>query len=246
MQKKEMNHRNIIITGASRGIGRAIAIKLAQEGDSVLINYLHNKEEAQITADLVAAKGATPVLVQGDVRDEEALKTIATTFDAVDILVHNAAIGVMKDFRKIRTAQWNLTIESSLRPFWLLSKLSPLRQNALIVGISSMGSQRYIEGYAAMGAAKGGMEALTRQLAVELGGEQIRVNTICGGLIQTDTLQYLQNADTMKDIANQLTPLGRMGTPEDIANAVWLLTQPESYWINGQVLVVDGGLSARA
>ena len=246
MQKKDMSHRNIIITGASRGIGRAIAEKLAQAGDSVLINYLHNKEAAQITADLVAAKGATPVLVQGDVRDEEALKNIATTFDAVDILVHNAAIGVMKDFRKIRTAQWNLTIESSLRPFWLLSKLSPLRQSALIVGISSMGSQRYIEGYAAMGAAKGGMEALTRQLAVELGGEQIRVNTICGGLIQTDTLQYLQNADTMKDIANQLTPLGRMGTPEDIANAVWLLTQPESYWINGQVLVVDGGLSARA
>ena len=96
-----------------------------------------------------------------------------------------------------------------------------------------------------MGAAKAGMEALTRQLAVELGSEQVRVNTICGGLIQTDTLQYLKNADSMKEIADSLTPLGRMGTPEDIANAVYLLTKPEAYWINGQVIVVDGGLSAR-
>ena len=97
-----------------------------------------------------------------------------------------------------------------------------------------------------MGASKAGMEALTRQLAVELGPEAIRVNTVCGGLIQTDTLQYLKNADAMKDVASELTPLGRMGSPEDVANAVWLLTQPEAYWINGQVIVVDGGLSARA
>ena len=95
----------------------------------------------------------------------------------------------MKDFRKIRTGQWDLTLESSLRPFWLLSKLCPLVEGSLVVGISSMGSQRYIEGYAAMGASKAGMEALTRQLAVELGSEQVRVNTnICGNTCTcTDT-----------------------------------------------------------
>jgi enoyl-[acyl-carrier protein] reductase III len=238
--------RNIIVTGSSRGIGREIACKLAEEGDHVLINYLQNLEAAEQTAALVREKGAHPVIVQGNVRDPDDLKRIAKTFDSVDILVHNAAIGVMKDFRKIRTPQWDLTIESSMRPFWLLTKLCSMSNGGLVVGISSMGSQRYIEGYAAMGAAKAGMEALTRQLAVELGPQQIRVNTVCGGLIQTDTLQYLKNADSMKEVANSLTPLGRMGTPEDVANAVWLLTQPEAYWINGQVLVVDGGLSARA
>lgn len=238
--------RNIIVTGSSRGIGREIACKLAEEGDQVLINYLQNSDAAEQTASLVREKGAKPVIVQGNVRDPDDLKRIATTFDSVDILVHNAAIGVMKDFRKIRTPQWDLTIESSMRPFWLLTKLCTIATGGLVVGISSMGSQRYIEGYAAMGAAKAGMEALTRQLAVELGPQQIRVNTVCGGLIQTDTLQYLKNADSMKEVANSLTPLGRMGTPEDVANAVWLLTQPEAYWINGQVLVVDGGLSARA
>ena len=238
--------RNIIVTGSSRGIGRAIATKLAEKGDRVLINYLHNQVAAEESALRVREKGAEAILFQGDVRQETDLKQLAKIFDRVDILVHNAAIGVMKDFRKIRTGQWDLTIESSLRPFWLLSKLCPLKEGSLIVGISSMGSQRYIEGYAAMGASKAGMEALTRQLAVELGPEQVRVNTICGGLIQTDTLQYLKNADTMKSVATELTPLGRMGAPDDIANAVWLLTQPEAYWINGQVIVVDGGLSARA
>lgn len=237
--------RTIIITGASRGIGRAIAVKLAGPGDRVLINYLRNQEAAEETKRLIEEQGAEGILGQGNVRDEADLKRLAKVFDSVDILVHNAAIGVMKDFDKIRTSQWDLTIESSLRPFWLLSKLVPLADGAAILGISSMGSKRHIEGYAAMGAAKAGMEALTRQLSVELGPRRIRVNTICGGLIQTDTLQYLKNTEQMKDIATQLTPLGRIGEPEDIANVAWLLTQPESYWINGQVIITDGGMAAR-
>jgi enoyl-[acyl-carrier protein] reductase III len=78
-----------------------------------------------------------------------------------------------------------------------------------------------------------------------LGNNQVRVNTVCGGLIQTETLKYLKDADSMLHLAEQLTPLGRVGVPEDIANAVWLLCQPEGHWINGQVIIVDGGLSAR-
>jgi enoyl-[acyl-carrier protein] reductase III len=237
--------RNIIITGSSRGIGRAIAVKLAGPGDRVLINFLRNQEAAEETKRLVEEQGAEGVLGQGNVRDEVDLKRLSKVFDTVDILVHNAAIGVMKDFDKIRTSQWDLTIESSLRPFWLLSKLVPLANGATILGISSMGSTRYVEGYAAMGASKAGMEALTRQLSVELGSRRIRVNTICGGLIQTDTLQYLKNTEQMKGIASQLTPLGRIGEPEDIANVAWLLTQPESYWINGQVIITDGGMASR-
>lgn len=237
--------RNIIITGASRGIGRAIAVKLAQKGDRILINYLRNQEAAEETKRLVEEKGAEGILGQGNVRDEKDLKRLAKVFDSVDILVHNAAVGVMKDFNKIRVSQWDLTLESSLRPFWLLSKLAPLADGATILGISSMGSRRYIEGYAAMGASKAAMEALTRQLAVELGERKIRVNTICGGLIQTETLQYLKNTEQMLEIASQLTPLGRVGEPEDIANVAWLLTQPESFWINGQVIITDGGMAAR-
>lgn len=237
--------RNIVVTGSSRGIGRAIIEKTAQAGDRVVINYLRNLEAAEAVAAGLRAKGVEVTIHQGNVRDEGDLKRIAATFDEVDLLVHNAAIGVMKPFNKIRKGQWDLTIESSLRPFWLLSKLVNMRQGGQIIGISSMGSQRFLSGYAAMGAAKAGIEALTRQLAVELGPQGVRVNTVCGGLIQTDTLQYLQNSEEMLHYTAEFTPLGRVGQPQDIANAVWLLCQPEAHWINGQIIVVDGGLSCR-
>ena len=235
--------KNVIITGSSRGIGRAIAEKLAMPGDRVVVNYLRNEEAAEETGDLLRAKGAEPILVQANVRSEDDLKRLASVFDSVDVLVHNAAIGALKPSSKMRRNQWDLTIESSLRPFWLLTKHCTLSEGGLVFGISSLGSRRYIPGYSAMGAAKAGMEALTRQLAVELSAQKIRVNTICGGLIQTDTLQYFPQKDEMLSHAVKMTPLGRIGQPEDIANAVWLLCQPESAWITGQVIVVDGGLS---
>ena len=235
--------RKIIVTGASRGIGRAIAVKLAEPGDHVAVNFLRNESAANETAELIKAKGAHPVLCQANVRHEDDLKKLASLFEGVDVLVHNAAIGALKPYDKIRKNHWDLTLESSLRPFWLLTKLCPMTENGLIIGLSSLGSRRFIPGYAAMGAAKAGLEALTRQLAVELSPQKIRVNTICGGLIRTDALNYFPEGELMIARAEEATPLGRMGLPEDVAGAAWLLTQPEARWITGQTLVVDGGLS---
>lgn len=234
---------NVLVTGSSRGIGRAIAVRLARPGGHVVVNYLQNEEAARETAELVTAQGATPHIVQANVRSQADLETLARTLPHVDVLVHNAAIGAMKPYDKLRTSHWDLTLESSLRPFWLLTKLAPLADGGAVVGISSLGSRSYIPGYAAMGAAKGGMEALTRQLAVELAPRKIRVNTVCGGLVDTDTLQYLRDHERMKEIALEITPLGRLGTPDDIAAAVALLVSPDAGWITGQVLVADGGLS---
>lgn len=233
---------NIVVTGSSRGIGAAIARRLAAPGRSILVNYLQGEEAARSVAAEVEARGARAVLVQGNVRGEEDLRRIASTFDSVDVLVHNAAIGVLKPFDKIRTAQWDLTMESSLRPFWLLTKLCPLANGATVVGLSSMGSSRHVPGYAAMGAAKAGMEALTRQLAVEL-APRARVNTVCGGLVRTDALRYFPEGEKMVELASRHTPLGRIAEPDDIASIVELLVDPRSYWINGQVIVADGGLS---
>jgi len=235
--------RRIIVTGASRGIGRAIAVKLAEEGDEIVVNFLRNEAAANETAELIRGKGAEPILCQANVRHEDDLKKLAAVFDGVDILVHNAAIGALKPYDKIRKNHWDLTLESSLRPFWLLTKLCPLNPKALVIGLSSLGSRRFIPGYAAMGAAKAGLEALTRQLAVELSPRKIRVNTICGGLIRTDALNYFPEGELMISRAEEATPLGRMGLPEDIAGAAWLLTRPEADWMTGQTLVVDGGLS---
>jgi enoyl-[acyl-carrier protein] reductase III len=234
---------NIIVTGSSRGIGRAIAIRLARPGAKIVINYLQNEVAAEQTAAAVRAKGAEPVIVQGNVRADADLKRIAGALESVDILVHNAAVGALKPYDKMRSAHWDLTLESSLKPFWHLTKLAPLSDGACVIGVSSLGSRRFIPGYAAMGAAKAGMEALTRQLAVELAPRRIRVNTVCGGLVQTDALQYFPEREQMVSYALQATPFGRLGTPEDIAAVVELLTSEGAHWVTGQTLVADGGLS---
>ena len=235
---------NVIVTGASRGIGAAIARGFAAQGAHVLVNYLQNEEAARAVAADCERLGGRATIVQGNVRDEGELKNLATFFPAVDVLVHNAAIGVLKPWDKIRTPQWDLTLESSLRPFWLLTKLCTFAEGANIVGISSSGSHRYVPGYAAMGVAKAGVEALTRQLAVEL-APKVRVNTVCAGLIRTDAVKYLPEGEAMLEFADKYTPLGRVGLPEDVANAVLLLCDPRAAWITGQVVNVDGGASAR-
>lgn len=233
---------NVIVTGGSRGIGAAIARRFAAPGNRVLINYLQNEAAADEVAAAVNAAGAEAIVLQADVRKEEDLKRLASTFDKVDVLVHNAAIGVLKPYDKIRAGQWDLTMESSLRPFWLLTRLCKFANGANVIGLSSLGSRQYIPGYAAMGAAKAGLEALTRQLAVEL-APNVRVNTVCGGLVRTDALRYFPEGEQMLRFADEHTPLGRVGLPDDIADAVSLLCDPRAAWVTGQVLVVDGGLS---
>jgi enoyl-[acyl-carrier protein] reductase III len=234
---------NVIVTGSSRGIGRAIAVRLAREGGRVVINYLQNEAAAEETAGLVRAQGAEAIVVQGNVRADGDLKRIAESLQSVDVLVHNAAVGALKPHDKMRSAHWDLTLESSLKPFWHLTKLAPLADGGSVIGVSSLGSRRFIPGYAAMGAAKAGMEALTRQLAVELAPRGIRVNTVCGGLVDTDALQYFPERKQMVMYAKRMTPFGRLGTPEDIAGVVDLLVNDGAGWITGQVLVADGGLS---
>ena len=211
----------------------------------MLVNYLQNEAKAEETAALVRERGAEAVVVQGNVRSESDLKRLAAALPSIDVLVHNAAIGMLKPMEKIRTSHYDLTLESSARPFWLLTKLclEKLNPGASVIGLSSLGSRKFVPGYAAMGAAKGALEAMTRQLAVELASREIRVNTVCGGLVETDALDYFPDRETMVATAEKITPMGRIGQPDDIACAVELLCLPQARWITGQVLVADGGVS---
>ena len=235
---------NVLVTGGSRGIGRAICLALAAPGRTILVNYLRNDAAAEETAQMVRDRGANALVVQGNVRSESDLKVLAAAMDPVDVLVHNAAVGALKPHDRMRSNQWDLTIESSLRPFWLLTKLVNLSEGASVIGLSSLGSRRFTPGYAAMGAAKAGMEALTRQLAVELSPQKVRVNTVCGGLIETDTLSYFPNREEMISFAIEHTPLKRLGQPDDLARVVRFLASDDARWITGQVIVADGGFSA--
>lgn len=236
---------NVLVTGSSRGIGRAIAVRLARPGGTVVVNYLQNEAMAEETAAMVRDRGASAVVVQANVRDEKDLKRLAATLPSYDALIHNAAIGVLKKWDTIRANQWDLTLESSARPMWLLTKHvgDRLVEGGSVVGLSSLGSRRHVPGYAAMGAAKAAVEALTRQLAVELAPRRVRVNTVCGGLVNTDALNYFPDREQMVETANTYTPLGRIGEPDDIAQAVELLLMPQASWITGQTLVADGGWS---
>ena len=236
---------DVLITGASRGIGRAIATHLASHGGRVVINYLRNEEAAAETAALVEAAGGTPILVQGDVRDAKDCKRMAQTLDRYDAVIHNAALGVLKPAEKIRPNQWDLTMEVSVRPFWHLTTLclDRIAEGGSVIGLSSLGSVSFVPGYAAMGAAKGALESLTRQLAVELAPTGIRVNTVRGGLVDTDALNYFHEKEKVIETATAITPMGRLGTPDDIAKVVDLLLDKRAAWITGQVITADGGLS---
>ena len=237
-----------LVTGASRGIGKAIALRLADEGARIIVNYLRNEAAAAEVCDLIAERGGRGVPVEADVRNPSALKRLVATAEAelggLDVLVHNAAIGSLAPMEKLRTAHWDLTLESSLRPFWLLTKLARpiLRPGGSIVGLSSLGSRRFTPGYVAMGAAKAGMEAMTRQLAVELAPD-LRVNTVCGGLVATDALSAFPDGGRMAREVAAVTPLGALTEPEHLADAVHFLCSSRSRWITGQVIVVDGGFS---
>jgi enoyl-[acyl-carrier protein] reductase III len=237
-----------LVTGGSRGIGRAIVHALASRGDRVGFVYLRDRASADAVVAATDDGSGRIWAIQADVRSPEDLSRIADEAGArwggLDLLVHNAAIGALRPLDRLKLAHWDLTLESSLRPFFWLTRLCLpwFRPGASVVGLSSLGAHRYTPGYVAMGAAKAGMEAMTRQLAVEL-GPTVRVNTVCGGLVRTDALRAFPDGDRFAAEVEQATPTGRLVTPEDLAQAVLFLAHAPA--ISGQVVVVDGGFSAR-
>ena len=240
-----------LITGASRGIGRAIANRLADDGVNIAVNYLQNDAAAKTTVEELLAKGVQAAAFQTNVGDFDAhqalLDNVLKTFGTIDILVHNAALGAFKPVHKLKMNQWDLSFNINTKAFLVLAqKVLPImeaKKEGSIIAISSLGAHRFIPNYGAIGISKAALESTVRYLGVELMPKGIRVNGVSGGLVDTDALKSFPFFEAFKQEVLKRTPAGRIGKPEDLARVVAFLCSPESSWIVGQMIIADGGLS---
>jgi enoyl-[acyl-carrier protein] reductase III len=231
------------VTGGSRGIGRAIALRLARDGaERVAIGYLRNDTAAEATADELRALGTEPVLVRGNVTSQRVLEAVAA-LGPLDVLVHNAATGVIRPALETEDKHWDWTLNANARALLQLARVAApqMRDGSSIVAISSLGAQRVLENYVLVGTSKAALESLVRYLGVEL-APRIRVNAVSGGVVETGALEHFPNRDEML-AAGAANPVGRLVTPDDIAGAVVFLCSPDADMIRGQTIVVDGGFS---
>jgi len=245
----DLKDKAAVITGSSRGIGRAIALKLAGLGAKVVVNYRTNAEAAQEVVEAIQAQGGQAIAVQADVGDAEDAKRLfkaaQTTYGGLDILVNNA--GTTRDTLLARMSEedWNLVINTNLKGAFNCTKaaIRPMMKQRYgrIVNITSVAGLTGNPGQANYSAAKAGLVGFTKALAKEVGSRNITVNAVAPGYIPTDLTASLPQELVEKAI--EMTPLGRAGMPEDIANAVAFLVSDEASYITGVVLRVDGGLA---
>jgi enoyl-[acyl-carrier protein] reductase III len=247
----DLQGKVVLITGGSRGIGRAIAIRLAEHGADVVVNYVRHKRDAGETAAEVEKQGRKCLLVKANVangRDvEKMFAAIADQFNHLDILVSNAASGVLKPALELTERHWDWAMDINAKALLtLVQKGLPLMsRGSKVMAVSSLGSVRAIENYTTVGASKAALESLVRHLAVELGPRGINVNTISAGAVNTDALKHFPNRDEILSTALARTPLGRLTVPRDVADVALFLCSELSGMIQGQVITVDGGYAIR-
>ena len=244
-----LDRRVALVTGGSRGIGRAIALALADEGATVVINYLRSPQAAEETAVAIAGKGREALIVQADVAVaadvERLLATIGERFGRLDVLVNNA--GITKDnlLLRLKEEDWDQVLDTNLKGVFLCTKAAAkvmVRQReGAIINVASIAGLTGNAGQANYSAAKAGIVGFTKAAARELASRHVTVNAVAPGFINTDMTAGLSEAVRAEWAAR--VPLGRFGEPEDVANAVVFLASPRARYITGQTIVVDGGLA---
>ena len=239
---------SVLVTGGSRGIGKAIAMRFAERGAArVAIGYLRNDRAAEETAEELRAAGAEPLLLRGNVSSERVADE-AAELGPFDVLVHNAATGVIKPALETEDKHWDWTLSANARALLTLTRACApdMREGSSIVGVSSLGSIRVLENYVLVGVSKAALEALVRYLGVELAPRGIRVNAVSAGVVETGALEHFPNKEQMIASGLKRTPAGRLVEPGDVADAVCFLSSPEAAMVCGQTLIVDGGFSLLA
>lgn len=246
-----MTQKVALVTGSSRGIGKATALKLAKEGYDIVINYARSKKAALETAAEIEALGRKALVVRANVGDIEKVKNmfeeIDKEFGRLDVFVSNAASGVQRPLMELEQNHWDWTMNINSRGLLFsaqeAAKLMEKSGGGKIVSVSSLGSIRVLENYTAVGVSKAAVEALTRYLAVELAPLNIVVNAVSGGAVDTEALKSFPNREELLAEAREKTPAGKMVEIEDMVNAIMFLISDEASMIRGQTIIVDGGIS---
>ena len=236
-----------LVTGGSRGIGRAVCVRLASQGFAILINYVSNEQKARETAELVAQAGGQAELLKFDVANAEETATVlggwmqAHPDDFIEVLVNNA--GIRRDGLLIWTEpeDWHKVVNTTLDGFYNVTRplLQPmlLKKRGRIINVASLSGLKGMQGQTNYSAAKGGLIAATKALAQEVGRKKVTVNAIAPGFVKTDMVDGLDEAALKKDI-----PLQRFGEPEEVAALIGFLASPDAAYITGECISINGGL----
>jgi enoyl-[acyl-carrier protein] reductase III len=238
-----------LITGGSRGIGRAITLKLASEGVDVIINFFRKRDTAESTAEAARSMGVNAHIIKANLAEPEKIDRMFTEieerFSRLDILVNNAASGVARPAMELNSDAWDWTMNINARaPLLCAQRAAKLMANGgVVVNISSLGSRLVLPIYTAVGVSKAALEALTRYLAIELAPQGIRVNAVSAAAVETEAMKLYTSDPNIPQSMVTKTPAGRMVQPEDLASTVAFLCRDEAVMITGQIVVIDGGLS---
>lgn len=251
-----MSNKTLVITGATKGIGKACAYRFAKEGINIAFTYNSNEEIAkEIAVDLEAKFGIKARYYPYNILEPETAKAlfleIDKDFETIDYFISNAMIygravvGGYGKFMRLKPRGLNNIYTATVDAFVCCSQQAAKRMEknggGAIVSLSSTGNLVYIENYAGHGTNKAAVEAMVRYAATELGSMGIRVNAVSGGPIDTDALKAFTNYEEVKAKTAELSPIGRIGQPEDLANSCYFLCSDEASWITGSTLLVDGG-----
>ncbi|MEK7866222.1 MAG: SDR family oxidoreductase [Planctomycetota bacterium] len=242
-----LDGKRALVTGGTRGIGLATARALAAAGARVAITWFRSRTDAEAAQAALRGNGVDPLLIRANAGNPDhvvkAFDQVASTFGGLDLYVANAATGALKPLLDASPRDFDLAMEVNARSFLLsVQKAASLMTGGgAVVALTTHGARRVIPDYGLMGAAKAAIESLVRYFAVELAPRGIRVNAVSAGIVDTASLRGFPDVLRIKTLALVRTPSGRMGTPEEIADAVAFLCTDAARWVTGQTLEVDGG-----